>query len=136
MPQMQVGRINLSTCVVAGYLYAFCGEGKPETSDFSHNLNSIERLMLTESDSDQKSQAWELIAEAKIHSEFTSRLTPVVCTLNSNEILIMGGKESKDWLLDDVFVMQADTMEMQKVASGGPIRFHATFDANQSAKVE
>ena len=57
MPSMQVARTQSSSCSLAGSLYVFCGYNN-ERGGF---LNSIEKLSLFESASEQNQQVWQLL---------------------------------------------------------------------------
>ena len=48
MPSMKIGRFLCSSCLVADFLYVFCGISK------NRALNSIEKLKIFPSSSDQK----------------------------------------------------------------------------------
>ena len=55
MPLMNVARSMFGTCVVGGYLYVFCGRGDGVNEQL---FLGMERLLLVESESEQREQAW------------------------------------------------------------------------------
>ena len=82
---MNEARRECSSCALAGHLYVFCGYNS------NGDLQSIEKLRVVESCSEQKMQAWEVI-QTSIDSSFRVRRLVVACPLDETRILIMGGK--------------------------------------------
>ena len=83
MPQMHVARNAGSSCLLSNSLYVFCGH---KTAGY---LNSVERLRIVESESEQNDQAWELLHSQadesnNVRFELTARELPLACPLNSS----------------------------------------------------
>ena len=68
-------------------------------------MNSIEKLPLVDSPSEQRKKEWELISS--LIYDFAPRKNPVICSLNETQILIMGGNNEK--YLNDIFVLDSES---------------------------
>ena len=88
MPDMQVARAASSSCYIAGYVYVLCGGHKD-----SKWPNSIEKLFISESTSEQLQQSWHFIPMKNVASELTPRTNFIACPINKTEIVIMGGQK-------------------------------------------
>ena len=126
MPSMQEDRREASSCALAGYLYVFCGHKHGR-----YNLNSIEKLQLVDSASEQNQQVWQLIPTSNLASDFTARKSPVACPLNKTQILIMGGQTDYNSYTNDVFIFDSESDQVKKVAgeAAEKITFWATGNA-------
>ena len=110
-------RINSSSTIAGETLYVFGGCG----NDYNL-LDTIEAL-----DVSSPSSKWETIRS----QNFTKRYRAVVCSLNSDRILICGGYYVG--LLNDVLVLETKTKITRKVTDA-PMAFYNNW--NNQAYVE
>ena len=69
MPPMQQGRKFLSSCSLRGYIYVIGGQ-----NDSSQYLQTIEKLRVKESLSEQMKQVWQTIPTSNLSRYFTARI--------------------------------------------------------------
>ena len=82
---MNYARHHHSGCTMSDYVYVFCG-----SSGISSNLNSIERLNVTELISGASICRWHTVP----NNSFGYKLAPsdpIVAPISSTEIIILGG---------------------------------------------
>ena len=126
-----VPRFNCSSCFVNGYIYLFCGE----RNNCSGFMNSIEKLRINEQSQDQ--EEWQLIPDVNFPARFTVRSRPLVCQINHDEIVILGGyfrdierKKSYDVVLQDVFLFNTQSNKLEEVKFDHTIIFNSKFSGD------
>ena len=86
MPSMNFARASSSTYKHNENLYVFCG-----TDAKGRILQSMEKLKVVSSLSEQKQKVWKYIKTPDAEPGLTLRTLPVICPIDEAHILIMGG---------------------------------------------
>ena len=129
MPEIHVGRHSCSSCKLGDSLYVFCGHNSTGAlNTVTEALNTVEKLRIVpDSVSEQQEQTWQLISTKNFSRDFTPRIRTIVCPLNANEIVIMGGGLKQS--VSDVFIFDVRSERLERVAHGGPIEFGSNNNA-------
>ena len=71
---------------------------------------------------------WELISPQNYPSNFQPRQWLITSPINDSEVLIMGGHDGS-WR-NDGFVLNTETLRVEKVSQGGPFAFLSYSNAS------
>ena len=92
-------------------MYVFCGYNT------DRDLQSIEKLRIVESCSEQNLEAWEVIETS--HYSFPPRRLVVACPLDETRILIMGGRMGQLTYTRKVYELDTLSEQVREFADGG-----------------
>ena len=110
-----MGRSKASSCFLGGNIYVFGGHGQQEKY-----LSSVEQLRVTAVASQQADVQWRLIKQPPI---FPTRYYCLVAPITDTQIVIMGGYNSTDGQMNDVWLFDIRNETTKKTAEGGPFTF-------------
>ena len=117
LPQLNQNRLDAGSCVCAGQVYIFAGEG-----DSWSQLTSIEKISVSSLIANGR-DTW-LTFEMPQSSSLSPRCNPAVAPLNDNEIAIMGGRLNDKWFVD-VVVFNTRSKKCQQMVAGEAYKFQA-----------
>ena len=106
-------RYDHASVTGGGNLYVFGGQGGLDKLDSIESLNLI----------DKNCTAWQLIQANKA---FTARDNPLVCTINSRQILICGGQVDSGFL-SDMLIFEIKTGKARKIKDA-PFTFWSKYN--------
>jgi N-acetylneuraminic acid mutarotase len=118
MPKLNRARYFTNACTLDGILYVFGGR----IGQKQQTINSFEMLNLR---SLAKGYAVWQIYQLSEPTPLTPRSSSVVIPMNSEELVIIGGRNKKGFNLSDVLVYNIKTRRAVTILDRGPFTFYA-----------
>jgi hypothetical protein len=118
MPDLRRARYFTNACYLNGTLYVFGGR----IGQKFKTINSIEMLNL--SDFEKGNAGWDFFQPPE-YSPLEPRFSSLFGPINSEELVIIGGRNRKAEDLNDIILYNVKTRKLKQISDAGLFKFYA-----------